>query len=379
MDAFDELEYIPSWSSGWPSCLLCGIMIRSAQHSGPLKSYQKAIGRQLKRNTDQDQVLVPVKNVEEHYLVNYPWLGGCTFRAIASDRNGRFHLTGICIADWRCSDLRDFAVVPKDSSMARIGARSGEIPVLPGSSCHDPAFTHFRLRGIRDAMPEQQTSPGTGYLLHAHCWVLLGRQICDPIQTKLETLDLKQLVHTARSMRVADKPSWIFRADRSPANPLVIPRIQNIIALAERAVKLTRKARTSAVQSIQESHPSHPMNGVPMDIALLIAEDICRPDCNSWEATNLRNLLSVFEWELPESFWRRRVNEDVFFELKEIRKSNTQVNWQLLRLELMQLHGYPLNYRTGLRVRIQVLQTLKELMSAYAKDKVEESSQNANP
>lgn len=85
MEAFEYgLDYIPSWSSAWPSCLLCGIMIRSAQHSGPLKSYQKAIGRQLKRASEQDQVLVPAKNVEEHYLVNYPWLGGCTFRASES-------------------------------------------------------------------------------------------------------------------------------------------------------------------------------------------------------------------------------------------------------------------------------------------------------
>lgn len=298
---------------------------------------------------------------------------------VTSDRNGRFHLRGICIADWRCSELVDFAVVPKDSSKARIGPRSVGIPVLPGPPRHDPAFARFRLRGIRDARPEQQPSPGTGYLIHAHCWILLGREVCEPMQTKLECLDLNKLVQTARSLRAADKDSWTFRADRSPANPLVIPRIRTIVALAERAVKLTRRAKSSAVQSIQETHPTHPMNGVPMDIALLIAEDICRPDCNSWEATNLRNLLSVFEWALPESFWRRRVNENVFFELKELRKSNTPVNWQLLRLELMQIHGYPLNYRSGLRVRIQVLETLKELMSAYSKDKVEESSPSSNP
>lgn len=76
-----EFDYIRAWSSHWPSCLLCGFMIRTAGNCGSKKSYQKVIGKQLQRAQDHDQVVIPAKKVEEDYLVNYPWLSTCTFRA----------------------------------------------------------------------------------------------------------------------------------------------------------------------------------------------------------------------------------------------------------------------------------------------------------
>ncbi|CAI7579500.1 unnamed protein product [Penicillium pancosmium] len=376
------LDYIPTWSSPLPACLLCGNVIRSALQCAPLKSFQKAIGRQLKRNSEQDQVLVPAKEVEEQYLVNFPWLSACTFRAIASDTDGRFHLTGICIADY-LGNPNNFAVVPKDSSMARIGARGGETVVLPRILSHDPAFTLFRLRASSDVAPEEQTSSGIGYLLHAHCWVLLGRRICEPIHIEMVSLDLNHLVHAAKSLRGVPSTWWYERGYAPLSNPLIIPRIHNAISLAERTITRTRGAKTSALRLIQstQSVPStHPMNTLPLDIATMIAELVCPPIYNEWQAMTLRNLLSVFDWVLPECFWRRRIDENAFFELQDIQKSNTDthVDWQVLRLELMQLQGYRLKHHCGLELRKYVLKNLREVMSAYAKSKVEESSLNSD-
>jgi hypothetical protein len=122
------------------------------------------------------------------------------------------------------------------------------------------------------------------------------------------------------------------------------------------------------------------MNTLPLDIATLIADEICPPTYNEWQAANLRNLLSVFEWELPEFFWRRRVDEEAFFELQDIRKSNTDthVDWKVLRLELMQLHGDRLKYHSGLELRKHALKNLREVMSAYAKNEVEQPSPNSD-
>lgn len=72
------------WSPHGPTCLLCGNIIHYAVHCAPLRSYQRAVGRQLQRAHEQGQVVIPAKKVEEHYLVNFPWLSTCTFRASES-------------------------------------------------------------------------------------------------------------------------------------------------------------------------------------------------------------------------------------------------------------------------------------------------------
>lgn len=257
--------------------------------------------------------------------------------------------------------------------MARIGARTRGKRVPPGPPQHDPSFIKFLLLKKGDPPLEQQTSAGVGYILHAHCWLLLSQRICESMKPKVESLDLDRLVRTARSFPPA--PSWQERNYCSTSNPLVIPRVQSAVALAERAVTRTRKAKTSALQLIQSTQPAqstHPMNTLPLDIATLIADYICPLHYSNWHASSLRNLLSIFEWTLPESFWRRRIDEELFFELQDIRKSdsNAHFDWQTLRLELMLLQEYTLHHRSGLELRSHVLGALSELMAAYAKNEL---------
>jgi hypothetical protein len=291
------------------------------------------------------------------------------------DVDGQFHLTGICIAGWSCNDMRNFAVLPRDMSIARIGASSPDFSFHP-APC-EPGFTRFRPLGVKDAPPKQPPSSPTGYLLHAHCWMLLGR-VCERKKATLELLDLGRVVRAATALRTTEPNAWYMAGGYGHGNPLVIPRIRSAISLAERTVTRTRCAKSSALKAIQSTlsmESSHPMNTLPLDIAVMIAELLCPVVYHEYQAATLRDFLSIFQWTLPECFWRSRVDEGLFFELEDLRKSdiNTSIDWQALRLELMQIYGYRLRYRTGWAIRIQVLGTLIKLLAAYLEDKEEQA------
>jgi hypothetical protein len=86
LDLLFDPDEISPWSLLWPSCLLCGAVIRPAHCSVSSTAYQRTVGRQLHQKNDQEhkQVVISAKKVEEEYLSDCPSLGASTFRASES-------------------------------------------------------------------------------------------------------------------------------------------------------------------------------------------------------------------------------------------------------------------------------------------------------
>jgi hypothetical protein len=93
---------------------------------------------------------------------------------------------------------------------------------------------------------------------------------------------------------------------------------------------------------------------------------------------NLTNTIAAFHWALPDSFWRQRVDEEIFFELEDIRKSQTRINLQFVRLDLTLL-SLKEGRKYGLQFRCEMISTLRNLMSVYQGSEMEEPSLNPTP
>ncbi|KAJ9489150.1 hypothetical protein VN97_g4136 [Penicillium thymicola] len=73
-----------------------------------------------------------------------------------------------------------------------------------------------------------------------------------------------------------------------------------------------------------------------------------------FEVQNTRNLLEAFQWTLPDGYWQKRCDPSLLLEVKELKKTNTQVDWQALGLDLMSLLVED-EFTSGLRNREHTL------------------------
>lgn len=105
-------------------------------------------------------------------------------------------------------------------------------------------------------------------------------------------------------------------------NPLIVPEVQKAI---DSAMK-TKEKRMQSRRSL-----------VPLEVAIMIAEWTCPINYTPADVKNTRNMLSAWQWKLPDWFWKRRLKEDIFIELKLLEESNYPVDWQALWLDLMGL------------------------------------------
>jgi hypothetical protein len=97
-------------------------------------------------------------------------------------------------------------------------------------------------------------------------------------------------------------------------NPFVVPAIREAIDCAK-----TERFRPSSCSS-----------NLPLELAIPICQLVCPvTDYTEDDIKSTRNLLLVFWWELPEWFWRARLNCDLFFELEKESKVRCLANWQL--------------------------------------------------
>ena len=105
-------------------------------------------------------------------------------------------------------------------------------------------------------------------------------------------------------------------------NPWIIPELQSTIQLA---------------QNMVGKRKSSYLNRLPLEISLLVAEIICPIIYTQSDVQKIRNMLSVLALNLPDAFWRSRLQSkrDLFFEVDLLETDS--VDWQLLWLELMGL------------------------------------------
>lgn len=255
--------------------------------------------------------------------------------------------------------------------MARIGGRKGPDNQPVGgrriNQYDDPGFTQFYAANI-GRQPSQYKGKLLGYLIHAHCWVLFGRVE----GLKLKEAKLAKLVQVCRNYwrnnklwRLNDynvqfiKPRQVLSEFEYGfdiyQNPLVVPEVQKAMNCAP-------------VESLRESRsrhlPSH-LSSIPLEVGALIAEWVCPVKYTLDDIKNTGNMLLVFEWKLPEWFWKGRLDERLFIELDKPKKARSPVSWQL-RLNLMCLVvDRTRSSSNGLASRERVLGVLLDLENAY--------------
>ena len=255
---------------------------------------------------------------------------------------------------------------PKDPTMARIGGRER-------ARYDNETFTPFYAASI-GRQPSQYKGEVIGYVIHAHCWSLFGRVE----GLKLNEATLAKLIPSCRrywrnnnSWGILEDEDLPFEQHRSKfkydciyhnplvvyQNPLVVPAVQEAIdgaSIKSRRVPSTGRRRLSSRFSY-----------LPLDVAILVAEWVCPVNYTADDVKDTRNMLLVFEWKLPDWFWRGRLNKHFFVELDRIMKASSPVNWQL-RLDLMSLVFDPTWFpSSGLANRERVLGIMLALEKAY--------------
>jgi hypothetical protein len=225
-------------------------------------------------------------------------------------------------------------------------------------------FTSFYAADIGRQLDQLQGKK-IGYIVHAHCWVLFERVL----GTKLTQHNLTKLIPTCRKYWRKnelwglddDNISWVEPTQFLSTlelgydiyqNPLVIPAVQKAIEVAK----------------VEAERPNFCFRKIsfPLEISLLISEWVCPVNHTGNDIKNIKNMLLTFQWKLPESFWRVRLNEDIFIELDELKKAESPVDWQVLRLCLMSLvSDRKWYFSSGLGNRERVLGIMVEIKKAY--------------
>ncbi|KAJ5177797.1 uncharacterized protein N7500_000496 [Penicillium coprophilum] len=322
-------------------------------------------------------VVVSSKEVEEAELPESPKIWSCMCRASESTKASyvqvtltrtvikssrtKFALSGITLIQ---TDYTRPYIVPINPNMARIGGRKHNLR-------HDDVFTQFYAAAI-NRQPSQFKNENIGFVVHAHCWVLLNHVI----PTTLVEREMEKFIHAAQEywhesklwgsndsrLRLAKYCDLLHPYPGSNApfkygcdiykNPLIVPEMHKAIDRARKTEKNHIRPRD---------------NSIPLDIAIIVAELICPIDYTPADLMNTRNMLAAFQWTLPDGFWKRRLKEeDILFELELLRKANYPIDWQSLRLDLMALvsnrHWY---HFSGLANRVRVLGFMTAIASNF--------------
>lgn len=70
----------------------------------------------------------------------------------------------------------------------------------------------------------------------------------------------------------------------------------------------------------------------PLEIAVMIVNTMYDSIYyNQAGIQDIRNMLTTFQWRLPDSYWRSRCLKDLIFEFDDLLKKQ-KVGWQFLRL-----------------------------------------------
>ncbi|OGM43523.1 hypothetical protein ABOM_008074 [Aspergillus bombycis] len=206
-----------------------------------------------------------------------------------------------------------------------------------------------------------------GYPIHAHCWVLLDRVIGHEIvQEHLREFARAADAYWWRNMGSWGARLWHHEDEMScygtksvvdwhkpviyhvTGSPLRIPGIQKLIVQATRECPGVDLRGHSAIVDL------------PLDIAILIVDLIYGSRPRSVERLNdTRNFLEVFQWKLPDTYWKTRCDCWLVFEMDDLIREKRAVNWSRFCLGLEELlleRGWYCN--SGLRTRHRALTSL---------------------
>lgn len=221
-----------------------------------------------------------------------------------------------------------------------------------------------------------------GYPIHAHCWVLVDRIIGFGLVEVNKKIFLKAIKQFwTENPRLWLRAPWRncgYEVDSDPdpvpdfsgytsepeseshepyalpvwENPVIVPRVQEIIEQAT----LSQKTESNSRQS-----PPSVVSQIPLDIAIQIVEFTKRAS-----TTDTRNLLAAFRWRLPDNYWKSCCNMDLIFEYDDLQKTNIRVDWQIIGLateELMEDPDWERN--TGLGTRRWIFHQLEQIKTRF--------------
>ncbi|KAJ6184650.1 hypothetical protein N7519_005951 [Penicillium mononematosum] len=239
----------------------------------------------------------------------------------------KYFLTGITTIEY--AKVFHPYVIPKDPNVARIGGKAGNLQ-------YDDTFVQFHAANIETQASEFQDE-NIGFIVHAHCWALFNHIM----PTALVEKKLEKFIRAGRKYwrnnRLWGIQDWEQKQWKSGhgrtykgfefgcdiyKNPLIVPEVQKVVDNARKTKKEYIAPRCSHV---------------PLEVATMIAEWTCPIDYTPADVKNTRNMLSAWQWTLPDCFWKVRLKEELFVELTSLRESNYSIDWQALRLDLMAL------------------------------------------
>lgn len=237
-------------------------------------------------------------------------------------------------------------------------------------------FTRYRAVNVY-AQPRHLKNENIGFTFHAGCWAVLGHVFGKEFVEKHPA----KVVHAAKrywrtcedsrgyldyhvlSRKHSSRKSILKYGFDIRSNPLVVPEIQEMINRARRVKKSSANIR---------------MSRLPLELCVMIMVIVCPLDYSLEHVQSADNLLSVFQWEMPRSFWDKRLQrleyqDNLLFELKTI-KDDASVDWQIIWLGIMRLLSDPTWYACGgLGNRDRVLRSINAMKFCFPKLRVQSS------
>lgn len=334
-----------------------------------------------------DHLFVPSTVVEGACFSKFPKLSSCFYRAgkfffrvqdidmiltsmtlvIQSCTTAEYYLTGIALNG--CCGKNMLSYISRDKNSAQICSKRKRV-----SNFDNIRFRQYFPACIKYEQPSHYQGKDIGPLFHVHCWEILGYLIGK------ETIEKQpgRIVRAARNYWHRDgnlkfeltwevedielfqtpdqleKPHkrYFFGCDiyRSPWK---VPEIQT-------AIKLARDRRTKTKKSLYLSKV------FPLEIAFSVAEIVCPLDFTTNDVMSTRNMLFVFDINLPDSFWKSRLQSYHYlcFELDELKRSDSDLlDWQFLYLSFMHLvSDRDWFLSTGLGNRERVLKPIRGII-----------------
>ncbi|CAI7579828.1 unnamed protein product [Penicillium pancosmium] len=380
--------YNPAWSE--VTCILCGAVSPTLEsqiesdkslvvlEEAELETYRKRV-------PFPDHLILPSTVVERANFTKFPYLSSCYYRAIVkSCSTSEYYLTGIGLTG-PPSCKGQFIYLPRDKNSAQICSRK----II--STFDNARFRQFFLAGVEDRHSKNYKGKNMGFPFHAHCWEilrhLLGKDTIEkrpgaivqaareywrsgnieyaPIWGIDHTMDLWQ----GGTRPVEDSPAGSLRLSwgllyqkgiNVYLSPWIVPEIQ-------KAIKLARDQRAQA--SLTKSSY---LGRLPIEVFLLVIEIICPFKYTRIDISNVRNLLCVFDLEVPECFWKSRVqpHRHLFFELDLFEEEDyDSLGWQFLWLGFMDLVADTRDWEeaesSGLTNRGRVLEQIQGIITKF--------------
>lgn len=169
--------------------------------------------------------------------------------------------------------------------------------------------------------------------------MIFGSCLLSPAYAGKVNRDFGKLINETSCIHVPIYLPW--------GNPAVVPEIERII---EKATQITN-----------EEIPSSAFPQIPLDIALQIVDTT-----RLLSMADTRNMLVVFGWRLPDSYWKRCCDMDLIFEYDDLCKINSQVvDWQFVGLSTGVLLENPGWCHKGLKTRCQIFGLLRQINTIF--------------